>query len=328
MSHNLFRDRMAFVGETPWHGLGRQVAHNVSAQVMLKEAGLDWHVQKIPAIGARIVSRPGQRSVHDRYFLQRDALDDEKIGPVLGVVSDGYEVLQNDEAFEFFEPLLRTGTCRFEAAGALGNGERVWVQVRMDDPIRVTARDEVDRFFLLSNSHDGRGALSLRFTPVRVVCQNTLNLATRGGDSVVTIRHSRHMRDRLTAAQVDTLLRLIGETFHLAAERFRRMAQTPASPELKQRYLDHLFPRTEKQRETRTEPKRWAMVDAVLEDTFITPRETRGSFWALYNAVTRTEDYRVSPQERGAEARLARVWFGASADLKVHALGTAIELCL
>jgi hypothetical protein len=70
------------------------------------------------------------------------------------------------------------------------------------------------------------------------------------------------------------------------------------------------------------------MVDAVLEDTFITPRETRGSFWALYNAVTRTEDYRVSPQERGAEARLARVWFGASADLKVHALGTAIELCL
>jgi phage/plasmid-like protein (TIGR03299 family) len=197
----------------------------------------------------------------------------------------------------------------------------------MLDPIEVTRDDSVERFFLLSNSHDGRGALSLRFTPVRVVCQNTLNLATKGGENVVNIRHSRNMRDRLTDEQVAVLLKLIAETFSRAADDFRALAVRKVTAEEKTAYLEALIPRTAMQRSANELPLRWKMVDKALEDDTVSPKSTRDTLWTLYNAVTRVEDYRAPPQERDGEARLSRVWFGASADLKIKALQKAVEMC-
>lgn len=172
MAHNLFGDQMAFVGDTPWHGLGTKVPPHVTSEQMLKAAKLDWKVRKVPATGARIVKRRAGEAIYDRYFVERDCVQGETVSPVLGVVGAQYELLQNHEAFSFFDPFLEPGHAAYETAGALGNGDRVWVQVRVGDPILITHDDKVDRFILLSNSHDGRGALSLRFTPIRVVCNN------------------------------------------------------------------------------------------------------------------------------------------------------------
>lgn len=326
MAHNLMQNTMAFVGETPWHGLGKRVDPDATSAEMIKAANLDWQVTKAPATGAlRRKDRHG-KEIFDRYFLIRDKRLGETEAPVLGIVSHGYEVLQNDEAFAFFEPLLKAGGARYEAAGALGNGERVWVQVRLKDPFEVVPGDEVERFILLSNSHDGKGALSLRFTPVRVVCQNTLNLATKGGEHVVRVQHSRRMRERLADEQVTMLLTVIGETYKRAAEQFRRLAQEWAAKERKDAFLDTLFPRTKLQRESREVPKRWGVVDQVLADETVTPEATAGTMWGLYNAVTRAEDYRATT-ETSPSARLDRVWFGRGADLKIKALKTALELC-
>jgi hypothetical protein len=129
MAHNLFSDQMAFVGNTPWHRLGRQVPPHVTSEQMLKEANLDWKVRKVPATGARIVKRRAGEAIYDRYFIERDRVPGETVRPVLGVVGAQYELLQNNEAFSFFDPFLEPGHAGYETAGALGNGERVWVQV-------------------------------------------------------------------------------------------------------------------------------------------------------------------------------------------------------
>jgi phage/plasmid-like protein (TIGR03299 family) len=326
MPHNLFGGQMAFVGELPWHQLGSEVPPNVSSEEMLRSAGLDWTVTKVPATGARVIKQKFGAPVYDRYFITREAREKEQVAPVLGIVSPGYELLQNREAFAFFDPFLSAGQASYEAAGALGNGERVWVQVRVGDPIEVAPGDVVDKFLLLANSHDGNGAISLRFTPVRVVCQNTLNLATKGRDHVVNIRHSKRVRDRLADQQVAFLLQLVGETFERAADQFSKLAKSQSNPQRREKFLTQLFPPTNDQKKKAEVPKWWKAVDAVLGDEKVTPPKSRDTMWGLYNAVTRAEDYRET-RESLSEARLDRVWFGRGADLKIRALEHALELC-
>jgi phage/plasmid-like protein (TIGR03299 family) len=326
MGHNLFRERMAFVGDLPWHNLGKEVSPNVNSDTMLQEAGLGWKVRKVPATGARRVPKRRGGSEYERYFVTRDLVDKEKEPPVLGIVSPRYEVLQNHEAFSFFEPFLEAGHARYETAGALGNGERVWVQVRLGEPLTVAEGDIVNRFILLANSHDGRGALTLRFTPVRVVCQNTLNLAAEGGEHVVNVRHSRHMRDRLASEQVVFLLRLVEQTFARAAEQFALLARTAATKERRDRFLTAVLPPTKADKTAGGTPRWWQAVDDALADTRATPRATRQSMWGLYNAITRVEDYRET-REASSDARLDRIWFGRGAELKIKALAQAVALC-
>jgi phage/plasmid-like protein (TIGR03299 family) len=280
----------------------------------------------VPATGARLIKRRHGKDIYDRYFIERECVKEEQVRPVLGVVGAQYELLQNEEAFAFFDPLLEPGHARFETAGALGNGESVWVQIRVGDPMFITDDDRVDKFILLSNSHDGQGALSLRFTPTRVVCQNTLNLALEGGERVVNLRHSRHMRDRLADQQVEYLLRVIGDTFNRAAEDFKKLAENKATDDLRTRFLTALFPKTKEQEKKDETPRWWTAINKILDNTIVTPVATRDTMWGLYNAVTRVEDYRETT-EALPEARLERVWFGRGADKKIKALKTAVALC-
>ena len=326
MAHNLFSRRMAFVGELPWHRLGTKVAPDVTSEQMLRAANLDWSVHKVPATGARPIKWQAGTQLYDRYFLQRDPVEKEEIGPVLGVVGAQYEILQNSEAFRFFDPFLEAEHAHYETAGALGNGERVWVQARLKHPIEVTTGDAVDRFILLSNSHDGKGSVSVRFTPVRVVCQNTLNLALEDGSQIVKIRHSKNMRDRLADQQVGYLLEIVEKTFKRAAEKFRTLAQTPATRDMREKFLEAMFPISPSQEKKRETPKWWQAIDDVLDDPDATTPESRDTMWGLYNAVTRAEDYRETT-EATPDARLERVWFGRGADLKVRALQLAFEFC-
>jgi Domain of unknown function (DUF932) len=170
----------------------------------------------------------------------------------------------------------------------------------------IAPDDQVNRFVLLSNSHDGRGALSLRFTPVRVVCNNTLNLALKDGEHVVNLRHSKKMSERLADHQIEFLLRVVEETFARAAEQFRKLAGTRATAARRDSYLKAMFPRTIKRDDEKS--KWWVAIEKVLDDPQVTPKQTNDSMWALYNAVTRAEDYRKTT-EALPEARLERVWF-------------------
>ncbi len=239
---------MAVVGEEPWHGLGNPVSPNVSAAEMCREAGLDWTVEKLPAPGARIVDP--KKTIYDRYLIYREPIakkrENEKVA--LGMVGSGYEPLQNRDAFAFFTPFIDSRFAQYETAGALGNGERVWVQAKLREQILVAKDDVVDRYLLLSNSHNGAGAVTIRFTPIRVVCQNTLNLAIEdGGKSAISVRHTRHVDRNLARSQASELKLIIDKVFADAQNLFAAMALRSLKPAERIDILEALFPRTKLQ---------------------------------------------------------------------------------
>ena len=317
MAHKLFRGRMAFVGEVPWHGLGKAVPETATANEMCQAAGLDWRVTKEPAPGARIVN--AKRATYDKYLIMRNPVGKEQDAVALGMVRSGYEPLQNADAFKFFEPFIDGNYARFHTAGALGDGERVWVMVRLNEQLVIGKGDVVDRYLLLSNSHDGSGSVSIRSTPIRVVCQNTLNFAMKGGSGAISVRHTRNITWHLAAAQAKELKRIIEKAFKQAKTLFGRMALKSLTAECTDEILELLCPRTERQKKHGLEPERWHRIRHILNDADLTPPETKNTLWALYNAITRDEDYRES-REASCEARLERVWFGSGHDLKIKAL--------
>lgn len=319
MAHNLFQNSMAFVGEAPWHGLGTRVPPSVSAAEMIKAAKLDWVVSKEPAPGARFLK---ERDSYDRYLLYRGKVGDEEEKVALGMVGRDYTPLQNEEAFAFFEPLIANGWANFHTAGALGDGERVWVLTRLKNQIIINGDDVVDRFVLLSNTHDGSGAVSIRFTPIRVVCQNTLNYAMKKSSGVLSVRHTKNVQGNLAKAQAEKLQQVITKVFEDAETLFGQMVLRGMKAQSVDKFLDLLFPRTEKQRKEDKQPERWSRIKYIIDDPKITPTKTKSTLWALYNAIIRDEDYRVS-RENDSQRRLYRVWFGDGHDLKKKTLYAA-----
>ena len=320
MGHALFQDRMAFVGATPWHGLGTELKPGAIANEMIGAAHLDWEVRKEPAPGARLIDR--EKEIYDRYVMLRDPVDYEKEAVALAIVGRNYQPLQNIDAFRFFDPFIESGWAEFHTAGALGNGERVWVLAQLSKKIIIGEKDSIERFLLLSSSHDGSSAVTVRFTPIRVVCQNTLSFAQKGRKGIVSVRHTRNMHTNLAITQAEKLKLLVDTAFAEAESVFGGMAERTVGAEEIDSYLENLFPKTDRQKVQGEEPERWTRIKLILDDEIVTPPWSRWTLWALYNAVVRDEDYRAT-REGIADARLERVWFGRGSDLKLKALQTA-----
>ena len=159
-------ETMFSVREKPWHGLGKVVATALSSKEALIAAGLDWNVIQEPIYTDREEIISGYRT------NIRDV--DRK---VLGVVSDRYKVIQNEDAFAFTDELLGEGVC-YETAGSLQEGKKVWLLARMPHEYIISG-ERISPYLLFSNTHDGTGAVKVALTPIRVVCNNTLNLALK-----------------------------------------------------------------------------------------------------------------------------------------------------
>ena len=316
MPHNI--NTMAYYGDEPWHGLGVKLAARASAADMITAASLDWLVEKKPAQGARI-NKKGEAT---RYTLCRMPRHGEEQEILLGTVTSRYEPLQNKEAFEFFDPIVGEGKACFETAGALGDGERIWALAKMPGVIQVVRGDECMKYLLLSNRHDGQGAVTIKFTAVRVVCQNTLMLALENGQKAFRVRHSKSMPDRL--AEVGEIMRITKEVYEKGAELFKKMATVSLKPEGFRDYLDLVFPRTDSQRKQGKHPEKWDFVREVLDTREdLQMHGVRGTLWGAYNAIARFEDYRQPDKEEAADTRLNRTWFGSGADVKLRALMAA-----
>lgn len=317
MPHNV--NSMAYYGTPPWHGLGTRVYDRPDSTTMVKAAGLDWEVGKVPVPGRRV----DDNGAPVRYQLMRKARPGtEECDIVLGIVSPKYEPLQNVEAFGFFDSIVGKGSAVYETAGALGDGERIWVLAKLPDQIVLSGDDIIDKYLLLSNEHTGSGSVAVKFTPIRVVCQNTLNLAIKDGQQVHRVRHSKNMFERL--AEAEEVLGICKNVYKAAEASFMAMMQVQMKDDRLVIYLDAVLPRTELQKENGEKPQRWEPIFKLFESPDFTPRQARGTLWAAYNAITRYEDYRES-REAGQDRRLDRVWFGRGADLKVRAFKKAEE---
>lgn len=186
MSANV--ETMFYVRETPWHGLGTRVENAPASIDALILAGLDWQVVQKDVYAEDGAQIPG-------YKVNARDNDDAP----LGIVSDRYKVVQNEDAFQFTDDLLGEGVT-YETAGALQGGKKVWMLARM--PHRyIIAGDEITPYLVVMNSHDGSSGIKVAMTPIRVVCQNTLNLALGSAKRAWTTRHTENVMSRVHEAR-------------------------------------------------------------------------------------------------------------------------------
>lgn len=177
MAHNInFNEKTGqhsffSVQEKAWHGLGQIVAGYPTSREALQLAGLDYHVVKMPNIHRL---QNGTESVSDNSFFTYRTDTGEILGDKLG--SD-YNIVQNVDAFGFFDAIVDGDGMQYETAGALGKGERIFITAKLPGYIRVGNDDMIEKYLFLTTSHDGSGSITAAFTPVRIVCQNTLNAA-------------------------------------------------------------------------------------------------------------------------------------------------------
>ena len=186
MSANV--ETMFYVREKPWHGLGTEVQEAPTSIDALTLAGLDWEV-----IQKDVYTDDG--SLISGYKLNTRSID----SAALGIVSDRYKVVQNEEAFRFTDDLLGEGVT-YETAGALQGGRKVWMLARMPQRY-IIAGDEIAPYMVVMNSHDGSSGIKVAMTPIRVVCQNTLNLALNSAKRIWTTKHIENVMLRVHEAQ-------------------------------------------------------------------------------------------------------------------------------
>ena len=229
MSANV--ETMMYVREKPWHGLGTMVAEAPNSLEALRAAGLNWEVQ------------PKQIAIGETGELIPNAIANVRSsdGKVLGIVTDRYKIVQNTDAFAFTDTLIG-GDVRYETAGSLNGGRKIWLLAKL--PEAKVAGDKVDPYLCFTNTHDGSGAVKAFVTPIRVVCNNTLNLALRGAKRTWSVRHNGDIN--------------------------RKIAEARESLELAEKYMTALDISAQKMAEIKVDE---AKLEAILTNLFNKPKE-------------------------------------------------------
>jgi phage/plasmid-like protein (TIGR03299 family) len=308
-------ETMAFFGHVPWHGLGTPLAEEdlYDWRRACEKAGLAWDVELTPLVTADTNAKVAHRAVRRKTD-----------GRVLGVVGPRFCVLQNREAFRWFQPFLDAKEAALHTAGSLREGSRVWVLAKLNrEPLVIAPGDEVEKFVLLSHGHDGSLAVRVGFSPIRVVCANTLALAHRADASkLIRVRHSKSIHENL--ANIREVMNLANQEFEATAEQYRLLARRSINQADLRRYVKRVL-KVDDQESVATRT-------ANLMDQIIGLCESgkgndlpsiRGTYWAAYNGVTEWLGYQ---RGRSQQSRLDSLWFGDSANVNRHAFQVALEM--
>ena len=220
-------ETMFSVREKPWHGLGTIVAEAPSSADALKLAGLDWNVMQEP------IFTDFNEPVEGYRANVRDS--DRK---VLGVVSDRYKVVQNTDAFSFTDELLGKGV-RYETAGSLQEGKKVWLLARLPREY-IIAGERISPYLVFSNTHDGSGSVKVAVTPIRVVCNNTLNLALNTAKRSFSMIHTGNIQDKIQEAK-DTLF-MAEEYMDCLGIEFEQLRRQKVTEAQVKEYIELLLP--------------------------------------------------------------------------------------
>ena len=298
-------ETMAYAGEVPWHGLGHKVPSDLSTDQMMQAAGLDWTVQKIPAF----VKIEDESQAIDAAALVRSS--DNKI---LDVVSSDWNPVQNQEAFDFFQDFVNAGDMEMHTAGSLKGGQIVWALAKINDSFELFGGDQVDSYMLFTNPHVYGQSLDIRFTPIRVVCNNTLTLSlSQKNGTAFKLSHRREF----VADQAKQALGIA----HAKLDEYKSMASWMGSKrydnESIKAYFQDLFP-SQGDKDSRNAIKALEVLELQPGAKF-----AEGSWWQAFNAVTYMTDHLMG---RSNDARLQSAWFGVNKSLKNKALQQAIYM--
>lgn len=337
MAHNI--GKMFYVGERPWHGLGKHCPRPLSLDDAVAQAGLDYTVSTMPLA---VDGEPGS-AVPQRVAVVRDDRRPGQPGRVLGVVHPKFRLLQNRDGAELFDTLFGQGREVYQTGGYLKQGEVVWLQARLPEPIVLASHERVDTYLLFSNSHDGTYPIDIRFCATRVVCNNTLNVALHEkGRGLVFRRGHNHSLERVKA-EAKLFYAVVLATQKATHAGFDALARAQCDAEAFSRFLDKLMPLPAKpvSADTRLsvsrayDTRRMGIEDArkqiagIYKDGYADLQVQSGwqapageSWWGALNAVTGWVDH----VQGIAGDRFSHAMFGAGDDLKSKAFVLSKEL--
>ena len=296
------RDAMAYVGETPWHGLGQQLTEDASLDVWARESGLDFE----------LAAAEVQFNNEFKYDAKKVMYRKDTNTP-LGIVSNRYQIVQPIEVLNFFKNMVGS-IAHLETAGVLRNGAHYWALARMDGEFDI-AGDKVKQYLLLASSADGTLATQARLTSVRVVCNNTLQLAQQGVAEVV-VRHSSVFKPEFVVSKLadcNDIFKTFEQTANILAN--LRLSSKNAQEVFtkilggKEQVMNHKVDRA-------LQLFKGEAIGANLESS-------KGTAWGALNAVTQMVDWEMS---RTASGRLNNAWFGNGVDIKQNAVNELMAM--
>lgn len=290
--------------ELPWHGLGVVTESTLTADEAIKAGGIDWTVSKRPVF----IDVEGERvRVPSRYAVVRDS--DHK---PLSVVGGHWQPLQNREAFDFLDALADEGLA-YETAGSLRGGEVVFVTAKVPEGIMIGGEDRHDVYLFVRNPHNGRDAVTVGVTPIRVVCMNTMNLAMRTAKRTWRCPHLQTLKGRIAEARHSLDL-----TFEYM-EDFRAQGDELLATEMSDRAFDD-FLRKCVEDSGLLGPKATETATTRIKELWTGSPETvtRGTAWGAVNAIGEYFDW--ERDTRSDEARLLGSLDGIGRRMKDRAM--------
>jgi len=300
-------NEMAFVGETPWHGLGQEIDENSSIEEWQKAAGMDWTINSSP------VKFDAEGS--DQLYSGQNVLYRSDTHLPLSVVSNRYKAVQPVEVLEFFRDLIDENGFKINTAGTLRGGKRMWALAETGKFGEVCKGDGVGGFLLLSTSCDRTLATTARFTTVRVVCNNTLTMAVNDKSNCVSFSHIQQFDHEKVKEKLGTAVASSGSFMDMAKVlQKQKLRQAQA-----QQFVADLITPLNQVKDSPIEENRAYKKIMALFDSEAKGQELVGySKWGMLNAVTEYVDHH-NPS-RNNDARLDSAWFGTGDRLKNRAI--------
>jgi phage/plasmid-like protein (TIGR03299 family) len=332
MAHEVYQidgeDSMAYVGDTPWHGLGQKIDPDASLEDWIATAHMDWEIKE-GAVGFFRSEDGLIQSVPNRKALYRS-----DNGEYLSTVGINYHPVQPPEVIEFFRSLVESGDFKMETAGSLFHGRRLWALANIGKTARIMGQDEVRGYLLLATACDGTLANTGLFTVIRVVCNNTLEFSLfeaeneegeRNKRRCVKIPHSRKFDpDEMKAelglgayafdefVRMSTMMAGLNVT-DLGVAEFLTRIHLPADYDVE----DDKFPELVETEMERSHTKIGQIFDLYHNGPGSDLKSSKGTLWGAVNAVTRFYDHERRSQS--TDNRLNSAWFGAGARVKKRA---------
>lgn len=313
MSHLV--ETMAYAGEVPWHGLGTKVPADLTPRQMMEKAGCDWEVRKVPTYAAMedVDLIPTGSSALIR------STDNKVLAPNVG---ENWEPVQNFEAFDFFTEYCLAGDMEMHTAGSLADGKIVWALAKVNESFDVLSDDRVDSYLLFSNPHQYGKSLNVRFTPIRVVCNNTLTMSlSHLSNNAVSLNHRRAFDPTIVKEQ----LGVAHEKFAQYKDAAQFLAKKRATTDNVVEYLNAIFPNGDKSKTVYgyNDLSRTAKATFDVLETQPGADFAMGTYWNAVNAVTYMTDHELG---RNADTRMQSAWFGSNQAKKLKAMNLALEM--
>ena len=315
-------EQMAYVGATPWHGLGNQLSPNQPLEVWQEEAGMNWQIQESPVrFMADAIGHLG--TIHS--FPEQKVLYRSDSKEALSVVSQRYQVVQPREVLEFYRDLTECSGYELETAGVLKGGRKLWALARTGQSTAIKGNDVVNGYLLLATSCDGTLATTATPTTIRVVCNNTLTISLSGATHAIKVPHSTRFDSQVVKKQLGIAVSQWDDfTYRIRALAERKVQWTEAMSFLMEVLCDTSAhdPIPNELPNKRAMEKVQSLYEGKGRGSEM--ESARGTAWGLLNAVTEYVDH--ERRARSSEYRMDSAWFGQGAVIKQKALNAALQL--